>query len=37
VPCTQCGKRMRAHYVCKSCGYYRRRQVIDVADTSDNE
>jgi len=29
VPCTRCGALMRAHYVCKSCGYYRGRLVIE--------
>jgi large subunit ribosomal protein L32 len=31
VPCQQCGKLMRAHRVCKECGTYRGRQVIEVA------
>ncbi|MFQ3630264.1 50S ribosomal protein L32 [Roseiflexus sp.] len=29
VPCTRCGELMRAHYVCKSCGYYRGRLVVE--------
>ena len=37
VPCSQCGKLMRAHYVCKNCGMYRKRQVIEVGEASENE
>lgn len=37
VPCAQCGKLMRAHYVCKNCGTYRRRQVLDIGQSDDNE
>jgi len=37
VPCEQCRKLKRAHYVCKNCGTYRGRQVIEVNDPSDDE
>ena len=37
VPCQQCGKLMRAHYVCKNCGTYRKRQVIELRTTDDND
>ena len=37
VPCQQCGSLMRAHYVCKTCGTYRGRQVITVRGASENE
>jgi large subunit ribosomal protein L32 len=30
VTCQSCGKLMRAHRVCKSCGMYRNRQVIAI-------
>lgn len=30
VTCQQCGQLMRAHRVCKSCGGYRGRQVIEM-------
>lgn len=31
VTCPRCGSMMRAHYVCKTCGTYKGRQVIEVA------
>ncbi len=37
VLCQQCGKLMRAHRVCKECGTYRGRQVIEVGGQGDNE
>lgn len=37
VRCQRCGELMRAHYVCKSCGTYRGRQVIDVGDAAENQ
>lgn len=37
VPCQQCGKLMQAHRVCKNCGTYRGRQVIEVAERRDND
>jgi large subunit ribosomal protein L32 len=37
VPCSQCGQLMRAHHVCKSCGTYRGRQVIEMGDQAENE
>lgn len=30
VRCSNCGALMRAHRVCKSCGTYRGRQVLEV-------
>jgi large subunit ribosomal protein L32 len=29
-PCPQCGAPQQSHRVCRSCGYYRGRQVITV-------
>jgi large subunit ribosomal protein L32 len=37
VVCPQCGQLMRAHRVCKNCGTYRGRQVIEMAEESENE
>ena len=37
VPCTTCNQLMRAHRVCKSCGSYRGRQVIEQPNQSENE
>ena len=37
VPCSQCGQLMRAHHVCKSCGTYRGRQVIEMGDQAEND
>jgi large subunit ribosomal protein L32 len=37
VPCQQCGQLMRAHHVCKNCGGYRGRQVIEIGDRVENE
>lgn len=37
VPCPQCRQLMRAHRVCKSCGSYRSRQVIEVKGQAENE
>jgi len=28
VLCNNCGLLMRAHHVCKACGFYRQRQVV---------
>jgi large subunit ribosomal protein L32 len=30
VTCPRCGSQMRAHYVCKNCGTYKGRQVIEL-------
>lgn len=35
VVCPQCRELMRAHHVCKNCGTYRGRQVIEMDDTAD--
>jgi len=32
VACSKCGEFMRPHYVCKACGSYNKRAVINVAD-----
>jgi len=37
VTCPQCNQLMRAHRVCKSCGSYRGRQVIEQGNESENE
>lgn len=37
VSCTRCGHLMRAHYVCKNCGTYRGRQVLDIGEQPENE
>lgn len=37
VPCEQCGQLKRAHYVCKSCGTYRKRQVLELKTKTENE
>jgi large subunit ribosomal protein L32 len=37
VPCPNCNQLMRAHRVCKNCGSYRGRQVIEQANQSENE
>ncbi len=37
VTCQQCGDLMRAHRVCKSCGTYRGRQVIEIASAAEGE
>lgn len=35
VICPSCGALMRAHTVCKKCGMYRGRQVVEVDDSVD--
>ena len=35
VPCPNCGKLMRAHRVCKECGQYRGRQVVQQEQEAD--
>jgi len=30
--CPECGERKRPHHVCQSCGFYRDRQVVAVAE-----
>jgi len=37
VTCPRCGKLMRAHRVCKSCGTYRGRQVIEIKSATTDE
>jgi large subunit ribosomal protein L32 len=37
VVCPQCRALMRAHRVCKNCGTYRGRQVIELGNESENE
>ncbi len=37
VTCPNCGKLMRSHHVCKSCGMYRNRQVIVMEEPGDEE
>lgn len=37
VTCPQCRELMRAHRVCKTCGTYRGRQVIEIAKPEENE
>jgi large subunit ribosomal protein L32 len=37
VTCPRCGDLMRAHRVCKSCGTYRGRQVIEVKSATAEE
>jgi len=37
VTCPQCGQLMRAHRVCKECGTYRGRQVIEIGEQAANE
>ena len=37
VVCPQCSQLMRAHRVCKSCGTYRGRQVIEQGSQSESE
>jgi len=37
VPCSTCHQLMRAHRVCKSCGSYRGRQVIEQENESEND
>lgn len=34
VNCPRCGKPMRAHYVCKGCGTYKGRQVLELPPTT---
>jgi large subunit ribosomal protein L32 len=37
VTCPKCGNLMRAHFACQTCGTYKGRQVIAIADkTGDN-
>lgn len=28
IPCSQCGKLIRSHTVCKHCGFYAKKQVL---------
>ena len=35
--CSNCGKKIRSHRVCKYCGYYKGEQVIDVYKGMDEE
>lgn len=38
VPCQTCGLLHRAHHVCKNCGSYNNRQVIEIrGKTADDE
>ena len=31
VECSNCGELTRPHHVCKACGHYDRREVVEVA------
>jgi large subunit ribosomal protein L32 len=33
-PCPQCHTLKKSHEVCKSCGYYKGRQIVEVAERS---
>ena len=35
ITCSNCGNLMRAHRVCKTCGQYRGRQVIEMEQDTD--
>ncbi len=35
--CHECGAPMRPHQVCPTCGMYRGRQVIEIAEESDSK
>ncbi len=37
VPCKECGEMMLAHHVCKNCGMYRGRQVVQLKSKTDTE
>lgn len=37
VPCPRCGQLRRAHYVCKACGTYRGRQVVELKREPEEE
>jgi large subunit ribosomal protein L32 len=37
VTCPQCRDLMRAHRVCKTCGTYRGRQVIEIGNQTETE
>ncbi|MCX7807431.1 MAG: 50S ribosomal protein L32 [Deltaproteobacteria bacterium] len=37
VPCPNCGEMMVPHRVCKSCGFYRGRKVIEVPKAEESE
>ena len=37
VTCQTCGQLHMAHHVCKACGSYRGRQVLDMKNTNDDE
>jgi large subunit ribosomal protein L32 len=37
VICQHCGKWMRSHHTCKTCGMYRDRQIIAIAEPGTDE
>ena len=37
VTCSNCGKLIRSHTVCPSCGYYAKKQVIQVGEKTKPE
>ena len=37
VKCKNCGEMMRNHYMCKACGQYNGRQVIQVVAKQDGD
>lgn len=37
VTCQTCGSMHRAHHVCKACGSYRGRQVLEARGAADND
>jgi len=32
--CPNCGEQKRPHHICKSCGYYNSREVVEVEDAA---
>ncbi len=36
VECSHCGELKRSHHVCGACGYYKERQVFQVAPVNDD-
>jgi large subunit ribosomal protein L32 len=37
IPCPKCGDMTLPHRVCASCGYYKGRKIVEIADSAAGE
>ena len=37
LECANCGEFKLAHHVCSACGYYNKKEIIDMTESSDED